>query len=97
MDPRVAVPRVLAGTSSARTALAAYERARRREVGPRLWLSALLQRGLTRGFVVRGLLRLLAAQPALADLLVTLTGDEVHPRDLLRPSFWRAFRAAAVA
>jgi hypothetical protein len=24
-----------------------------------------------------------------------MSGDTIHPRDLLRPGFWRAFRASA--
>jgi flavin-dependent dehydrogenase len=92
-----ALPRALASPACSGAALAAYERARGREIGPRLLLAKALQRGLAHGLVVRGLLALLAARPAVADLLVTMTGDEVHPRDLLRPAFWRAFRGAAVA
>lgn len=90
-----AITRSLAQPRSAGTALAAYSEARRREVGPRLLVATLLQRGLAHRFVARGLLALLAARPAIADLLVTMTGDNVHPRQLLSPSFWRAFRTAA--
>ncbi|MBL8730011.1 MAG: NAD(P)/FAD-dependent oxidoreductase [Planctomycetes bacterium] len=75
-------------------ALAAYARRRRREVGPRLWAAAALQRALRHPWLVRAFLQRAARWPALADLMVTLTGDAVHPRDLLRPSFWRCFRAA---
>lgn len=77
--------------------LAGYARERRREVAPRLLLSRLLQRGLPHAFVVRALLTLLQHHPSLADLLVTMTGDGAHPRDLLRPSFWRDFRAGRPA
>lgn len=78
-------------------ALAAYARDRRREVGPRLWLSKLLQRGRPHAFVVRSLLGVMQRHPAVADLLITMTGDGAHPRDLLRPSFWRDFRRAEPA
>lgn len=76
-------------------ALRDYARRRRSEVGPRLWAAAALQRALRHPWLVRGFLERAARWPALADLMVTLTGDAVHPRDLLRPSFWRSFRAAA--
>jgi hypothetical protein len=36
----------------------------------------------------------LSRRPALADLLVTLSGDTIHPRDLWRPSLWRDARRA---
>ena len=83
--------------SAPRTAAAAlrgYERRRRQEIAPRLWLAALLQRGLRHPAVVARVLAVLAARPAVADLLITLTGDCVHPRDLLRPAFWRQWRQA---
>jgi flavin-dependent dehydrogenase len=89
------VTAALARPRGADALLRDYERQRAREIGPRLWLSKLLQHGLRHPFVVRSCLSLLAARADLADLVVTLTGDSVHPRDLLRPSFWRAFRGAA--
>jgi flavin-dependent dehydrogenase len=75
-------------------ALARYAAERRAEVGPRLRGSAVLQRALRQPWLVRQFLRAAGRWPGLADLVVTLTGDTIHPRDLLRPSFWRAFRAA---
>lgn len=78
-----------------RAAMRDYCRARRREIGPRLLASSLLQRAIRHPTIVRAFLRRAAAWPALADLMVTMSGDCIHPRDLLRPSFWRAFRAAS--
>jgi hypothetical protein len=54
----------------------------------------LLQRALKHPRLVGSFLRAAARWPALADLVVTLTGDTIHPRDLLRPSFWRSFRTS---
>jgi flavin-dependent dehydrogenase len=92
-----ALHRALAEPRHEAAALHAYERARNKEIKPRLLLSKLLQRGIPHPPIARAVLHILAARPSLADLLVTLTGDDVHPRDLLRPSFWRAFRRARVA
>ncbi len=78
----------------AAAALRGYARARQREVGPRLLLTKVLQRSLRWPALVDACMHLLATSPRLCDLLVTMTGDCVHPRDLLRPSFWRAFGAA---
>ncbi|MBL9078705.1 MAG: NAD(P)/FAD-dependent oxidoreductase [Planctomycetes bacterium] len=75
-------------------ALAGYVAARHREVTPRLRASALLQRALRHPWLVRPFLHAADRWPLLADLVVTLTGDAIHPRDLLRPSFWRSFHAA---
>jgi flavin-dependent dehydrogenase len=80
--------------AGARAALARYAAVRRAELGPRLLAARLVQRGLRHPFVVGAAMRALRRWPAVADLLVTLTGDTVHPRELLRPSFWRAFAAA---
>lgn len=79
----------------AAAALRGYQRERAREIGPRLLLARLLQRGLRHPWLVQQFLHGCARLPALVDLLVTLTGDTVHPRDLARPSFWRGFAAAA--
>lgn len=76
-------------------AMAAYRSARRREIAPRLCASALLQRALRHPWLVRTFLRRANRWPSLADLVVTMTGDCVHPRDLLRPAFWRAFSRAS--
>jgi len=90
-----ALAQALADPRGEAQALAGYRAARKRELGPRLWASRTLQRALRHPWLVRGFLRRAARWPSLADLVVTLTGDSIHPRDLLRPSFWRAFRAAA--
>ena len=79
----------------AAAAMRGYEQERRREIAPRLRLAALLQRGIRHPFLVRSCLSALAAWPRLCDLLVNLTGDAVHPRDLLQPAFWRQWREAA--
>lgn len=75
-------------------AMRAYERRRSKEVGPRLLLAKLLQRGIRHPWLVATCLSGLAAWPRLCDLLVNLTGDAMHPRDLLRPSFWSEWRTA---
>jgi flavin-dependent dehydrogenase len=79
----------------AAASLRGYEAARRRELAPRLRASRWLQSGLQRPWMLRTAVRSLARWPSLADLVVTMSGDTIHPRDLLRPSFWRAFRASA--
>lgn len=71
-----------------RHSLAAYQRARRRELVPRLAFGRLLQRGMRHPVVVRSLLRLLEARPQLTDLLVAVTGDYVPFRELCRPEVW---------
>lgn len=75
-------------------ALAGYVAARQREIVPRLRASRALQRALQHPWLVRHFLAATARWPAFADLVVTLTGDAAHPRDLLRPSFWRSFCGA---
>ncbi len=75
-------------------AMAGYRRARRRELGPRLSASRTLQRALRHPRLVRGVLGRAERWPWLADLMVTLSGDTIHPRDMLRPRFWRAFHEA---
>lgn len=85
----------LAAPAAAATALQRYVAARRREIGPRLTASRLLQRGLRRPWLVGTAMRALARWPQLADLVVTMSGDTIHPRDLLRPTFWRAFQESA--
>jgi hypothetical protein len=77
--------------------MAGYRLAREREIGPRQRASTALQRLLRHPWLVRSFLRSADRWPALADLVVTLTGDAIHPRDLLSPSFWRSFRAAAAS
>lgn len=76
-------------------AMAGYRRARRRELAPRLFAARCLQRGLRHPWLVRTAVAALQRWPALADLVVTMTGDTIHPRELWRPSFWRAFGASA--
>jgi hypothetical protein len=44
---------------------------------------------------VRTFLSALGRWPTLADLVVTLTGDTVHPRELLHLKFWQAWRRSA--
>ncbi|HEU4417346.1 MAG TPA: NAD(P)/FAD-dependent oxidoreductase [Planctomycetota bacterium] len=75
-------------------AMAAYSRVRARELGPRLLAAKALQRALRHPWLVRSFLQGLRCWPAAADLLVTMSGDTIHPRDLLRLSFWRDFGAA---
>jgi flavin-dependent dehydrogenase len=76
-------------------AMRGYCAARRREIAPRLAASRWLQRGLRRPWLIRSAVGALARWPGLADLVVTMSGDTIHPRDLLRPRFWRAFRDSA--
>jgi flavin-dependent dehydrogenase len=84
-----------AGRTDAR-ALAGYQRERRNELGARLWVARMLQRGLRYPAITRGFLRLVAARPGLCDLLVAFAGDYVPARELLRPAVWfRAFTAEA--
>ena len=71
-----------------------YHRQRARELGPRMSASKLLQRAIRHPWLVRTFLRGIGRWPRLTDLLVTLTGDTIHPRELLQPSFWRAWREA---
>jgi len=75
------------GTDPSR-ALRRYARRRRREFGPRFGLARLLQRALPHPRIVAATLGLLQNRPALMDLLVSLTGDYVPARELLRPSVW---------
>ncbi len=80
--------------ADAAAAMRRYAIRRRREVGPRMILAAAIQRGLRHEAIVRLAVRCLASWPRLCDLLVNVTGDAVHPKDLLLPSFWRDFRRA---
>ncbi len=79
------------------SAMGGYVEARRREIEPRLQGSMMLQRLLRRPLLVKSFFSGAERWQGLADLVVTLTGDTIHPRDLVRPSFWRAFRGAEVA
>lgn len=90
-----AVAAALQQPADERAAFDDYAEARRRELAPRLNASRWLQRGLRHPWLVRTAVRTMARWPAIADLVVTLSGDTIHPRDLWRPSFWRAFRASA--
>lgn len=85
----------LANPRGAAAALQNYSRRHHRELAPRCFLAGLLQRGLRHPWVASLLLRGLARWPRLADLLVTMSGDSIHPRDLWRPSFWRQFVRSA--
>lgn len=71
-----------------RAALRPYLRARRRELWPRELFGLALQRGLRHPGLVARALSLCAARPALADVLVSLTGDYVPLRELARPGVW---------
>jgi menaquinone-9 beta-reductase len=70
------------------SAVSRYVRTRRREIGPRLVLCKLLQRGLQRDAVAHRILSWLSHRPGLADLMVSVTGDYVRFRELLRPGVW---------
>jgi flavin-dependent dehydrogenase len=75
-----------------------YARMRKREVTPRLLLSKALQVGLRYETLGRTLLKLLERRQGIMDLLVSMTGDYVRPRELLRPGVWRnACRARVIA
>lgn len=76
-------------------AMSTYCKTRSRELNARLCGTKALQRGLRSPWVVRRFLGALTKWPAIADLVVTLGGDTIHPRQLWQPSFWRAFRKAA--
>ncbi|HEX5052129.1 MAG TPA: NAD(P)/FAD-dependent oxidoreductase [Planctomycetota bacterium] len=89
-----AVQTALHTPARAELAMAGYRRTRARELGPRLAASRALQRALRHPWLVRTFVRGIGRWPSLADLLITLSGDTIHPRDLLRPSFWRDFRRA---
>ena len=69
-------------------ALRPYVRSRRRELWPRELLGLALQRGLRHPRLVAAGLGLLSARPALCDLLVSVTGDYVPLRELVRPGVW---------
>jgi flavin-dependent dehydrogenase len=80
--------------ATSEAALRGYAAARRRELAPRFLASALLQRALRWPWLVRRFLHTLGRWPKLADLVVTLSGDTIHPRELWRPTFWRQWGAA---
>jgi 2-polyprenyl-6-methoxyphenol hydroxylase-like FAD-dependent oxidoreductase len=90
----IAIESALSNPATADRSMRDYEARRRREVGPRLALAALLQRGLRHPAIVRTAIGALRRIPRLCDLLVNLTGDAIHPRDLLSPSFWREWHKA---
>ncbi|QDV05884.1 Putative oxidoreductase [Planctomycetes bacterium Poly30] len=71
-------------------ALRGYERARRREFGPRYAMARLLQKGIRSPRVIESVLRSFSRRPGLTNLIVAWTGDYVQPIDLLRPSVWRS-------
>lgn len=84
-----ALQQALREPKAARSAMRRYQRQRRAELGPRLFLAKLLQRGLRHPRLAAACMRWLALHPRCCDLVVTLTGDTLHPRDLLRPSVLR--------
>ena len=71
-----------------RSSLAGYVRGRRREITPRAAFATLLQRGLRHPRLVRGALGMLESRPELVDVLVSVTGDYVPLRELVRPKLW---------
>lgn len=81
--------------AQAATALANYARARAQELGPRQRTARWLQRGIRSKAAVRAFLLAARWWPSLADLVVTLSGDTIHPRELLRARFWRHFLSAS--
>ncbi|MBL8863676.1 MAG: NAD(P)/FAD-dependent oxidoreductase [Planctomycetes bacterium] len=83
-----AIP-ALSAQRADRVALEGYARARRRVLAPRAAFATLLQRGLRHPRLVRTVLGLLEARPNLADVLVSVTGDYVPLRELVRPRTWR--------
>ncbi|MFK7738726.1 MAG: NAD(P)/FAD-dependent oxidoreductase [Planctomycetota bacterium] len=89
-----AVHRSLQKPGDEGAAMAAYARARQHELGPRLRAAMLLQRGLRSPWVTRRFVGAMGRWSGFADLVVTMSGDTVHPRQLWRPSFWRSFRRA---
>jgi flavin-dependent dehydrogenase len=84
-----AVSVALAHPKHERRALRGYERARRREFGPRYAMARLLQRGIRSQRVTETVLSSFSKRPGLTNLIVAWTGDYVKPLDLLRPSVWR--------
>jgi 2-polyprenyl-6-methoxyphenol hydroxylase-like FAD-dependent oxidoreductase len=79
---------------SDRAALRPYLQGRRRDLRPRELFGLALQRGLRHPVLVDTALRLLAARPSLADVLVSVTGDYVPLRELARPTLWLGALAA---
>jgi len=65
-----------------------YQRQRRRAFGHRYAMARLLQRGLRYPRVVDAILSTLSGRPALADLMVALTGESPRLREVLAPSLW---------
>lgn len=76
-------------------ALRGYEDARHRELRPRMRASEILQRAIRHPWLVRAFLRSAGRFPTVADLIVTLSGDTVHPSELWCPTFWRAWSTSA--
>jgi flavin-dependent dehydrogenase len=92
-----AVPALHAAGRVDHAALAGYRRARGRVLAPRAAFATLLQRGLRHPRLVRGVLGLLEERPGLADVLVSVTGDYVSFRELVRPRTWLAAAARVPA
>ena len=90
-----AIRAALVDPSHEAAAMATYQQTRSRELNARLCSNKVLQRGLRSPWVVRRFLGALSKWPSIADLVVTLSGDTIHPRQLWQPSFWRAFHKAA--
>lgn len=89
------VAAALHGARRDAAALAGYQRGRAKEIVARCRLATLLQRGLRRETIVRAAFALLEARPRLADLIVSVTGDYVPMRELLRPSVWKTALTSA--
>jgi flavin-dependent dehydrogenase len=68
-------------------ALAAYDDLRRREFGRKWLLERVIAWSIAHPVVFERVAQRLAARPAMADLLVGVTGDFVPPREVLRLSY----------
>jgi flavin-dependent dehydrogenase len=91
----LAIADALHAPARAEQAMSGYCRTRARELAPRLLAARLAQRALRHPRLVRTVVAALRRWPRLADLVVTMIGDTIHPRELWQPSFWRAFVGSA--
>ena len=69
-------------------AIEPWVRTWRREIAPHANMALWLQRGLRHPWLVRAALTLLERRAGLCDLLVSVAGDYVPLRELLRPRVW---------
>ena len=75
------------------TDLAPYDSARRREFGGKWIAERIVGWAVGRPKALNRIARRLAADPALADLLIGVAGDFVPPSQILRPSYvWQLVR-----